>query len=71
MAQLSAFARTRVALCWSRAAYVEFCDNERLETLIRCHENAFAAFGGVPHEVLYDNMKPSECLAFAINAHVH
>ena len=45
------------ALGWSRAAYVEFCDDERIETLIRCHENAFAAFGGVPQEVLYDNMR--------------
>ena len=33
-------------LGWSRAAYVEFCDNERIETLIRCHENAFSALGG-------------------------
>jgi transposase len=44
-------------LGWSRATYVEFCDDERLETLIGCHENAFAAFGGVPREVLYDNVK--------------
>ena len=29
-------------LGWSRAAYVEFCDNERVETLIGCHENAIA-----------------------------
>ena len=44
-------------LGWSRAAYVEFCADERVETLIRCHEHAFAAFGGVPREVLLDNMK--------------
>lgn len=44
-------------LGWSRAAYVEFCDDERVETLIAAHEHAFAAFGGVPAEVLYDNMK--------------
>lgn len=44
-------------LGWSRVAYVEFCDDERVETLIRCHENAFLAFGGVPREVLYDNMR--------------
>ena len=37
-------------------AYVEFCD-ERVEPLIGCHERAFAAFGGVPSDVLYDNMK--------------
>jgi transposase len=44
-------------LGWSRASYVEFCDDERVETLIRCHENAFWSFGGVPREVLFDNMK--------------
>ena len=44
-------------LGWSRMAYVEFCDDERVETLIAAHENAFLVFGGVPMEVLYDNMK--------------
>ena len=44
-------------LGWSRMAYVEFCDDEQVETLIACHERAFLAFGGVPKEVLYDNMK--------------
>jgi transposase len=44
-------------LGWSRAAYVEFCDDERVETLIRAHENALLAFGGAPVEVLYDNMR--------------
>ena len=27
-------------LGWSRQAYVEFCDDERVETLIGCHESA-------------------------------
>jgi transposase len=44
-------------LGWSRATYVEFCADERVETLIGCHERALLAFGGVPKEVLYDNMK--------------
>ena len=44
-------------LGWSRVAYVEFCDDEKVESLIRCHENALLAFGGVPIEVLYDNMR--------------
>lgn len=44
-------------LGWSRAAYVEFCDDEKIETLIRAHENALLAFGGVPAEILYDNMR--------------
>ena len=44
-------------LGWSRAAYVEFVTDERLETLLSCHEHAFYFFGGVPREVLYDNMR--------------
>lgn len=51
--RLSAFIAT---LGWSRATYVEFVDDERLETLLGCHERAFYYFGGVPREVLYDNM---------------
>ena len=52
--KLSLFIAT---LGWSRQAYVEFCDDQRVETLIGCHETAFLTFGGVPVEVLYDNMK--------------
>jgi len=52
--KLSLFIAT---LGWSRSAYVEFCDDERVETLIGCHETAFLTFAGVPLEVLYDNMK--------------
>ncbi len=44
-------------LGWSRIAYVAFYDDARVETMIACHERAFLAFGGVPVEVLYDNMK--------------
>jgi transposase len=44
-------------LGWSRASYVEFVIDERLETLLDCHERAFYYFGGVPREVLYDNMR--------------
>ena len=44
-------------LGWSRAAYIEFCADEQLTTLVACHERAFRFFGGVPKEVLYDNMK--------------
>jgi transposase len=51
---LSAFVAT---LGYSRLSYVEFVDNERLPTLLACHLCAFMAFGGVPHKVLYDNMK--------------
>jgi transposase len=43
--RLAAFIAT---LGWSRASYVEFVTDERLETLLGCHERAFYFFGGVP-----------------------
>ncbi|EGC4270889.1 IS21 family transposase [Salmonella enterica] len=44
-------------LGYSRMLYIEFTDNMRYDTLESCHRNAFSFFGGVPREVLYDNMK--------------
>lgn len=52
--RLSVFVAT---LGYSRATYVEFVTDERVETLMACHEHAFLALGGVPREVLYDNVK--------------
>jgi transposase len=52
--KLAAFVAT---LGHSRAAYVEYVGDERIETLIACHIGAFEFFGGVPREVLYDNVK--------------
>ncbi len=42
---------------YSRAIYVEFVENEKLQTLIECHERAFNYFGGVPKTIVYDNMR--------------
>jgi transposase len=44
-------------LGYSRASYVEFVTDMKVDTLIGCHEGAFQAFGGVVKRVLYDNMK--------------
>jgi transposase len=44
-------------LGYSRASYVEFVSDMRLETLLTCHANCFVWFGGVPRRTLYDNMK--------------
>lgn len=52
--RLSAFVAT---LGYSRAAYVEFVADERLQTLLECQRRAFEYFGGVPARLLYDNMK--------------
>lgn len=46
-----------MVLGFSRALYIEFTRSMRLETLIRCHQNAFAYFGGWTARILYDNMR--------------
>lgn len=45
------------ALGFSRWLYVEYVDSTRSAVLIDCHRRMFGAFGGVPREILYDNMK--------------
>jgi transposase len=44
-------------LGYSRVSHVEFVSDMKVGTLIECHQNAFADFGGVPKRILYDNMK--------------
>ena len=44
-------------LGYSRASYVEFVTDMKVQTLIDCHQGAFQAFGGIAKRVLYDNMK--------------
>lgn len=44
-------------LGYSRISYVRFVDNQRIDTVISCHEDAFDYFGGVVRTGLYDNMK--------------
>ena len=52
--RLSAFV---AVLGYSRMSFVRFVQDEQFKTLIDCHEAAFDYFGGVPRQVLYDNMK--------------
>ena len=52
--RLSAFVGT---LGFSRLSFVWFTEDERLPPLIEAHERFFDAIGGVPHHLLYDNMK--------------
>lgn len=44
-------------LGFSRLAYVEFVEDTQVDQLLKCHENAFEYFGGICHNLLYDNMK--------------
>lgn len=45
-----------MVLAYSRMIYVEFTRSEKFEEFIRCHENAFKFYGGVPRECWYDNL---------------
>lgn len=51
---LSAFA---MVLSYSRALYVDFSLDQRLETFLLMHRRALEFFGGVPKKILYDNLK--------------
>lgn len=46
-----------MVLGYSRYLYVEFTRSMDVATLIRCHQNAFAFFGGWTRRILYDNMR--------------
>ena len=51
---LSAFA---MVLSYSRALYIDFSLDQRLETFLLMHRRALEFFGGVPKKILYDNLK--------------
>nr|WP_134687432.1 IS21 family transposase [Brevibacillus migulae] len=44
-------------LGYSRMMYVEFIEDEKLETIMGCHVRAMDYFGGITETCLYDNMK--------------
>lgn len=46
-----------MVLPWSRFAYARFTLDERMDSFLRGHVEAFDAFGGAPRRVLYDNLK--------------
>ncbi|MEW6569348.1 MAG: IS21 family transposase [Chloroflexota bacterium] len=46
-----------MTLSWSRHQYVEFVFDQKVETWLRCHRNAWEFFGGVPKRVVLDNLK--------------
>ena len=46
-----------MVLCYSRRMYLEFTVSQKMEFFLACHENAFAAFGGVPSRIMVDNLK--------------
>lgn len=52
--RLYAFVMT---LSWSRCMYLEFTTSMDTGWFLRCHQHAFEYFGGIPRQVLHDNLK--------------
>ena len=46
-----------MVLCYSRRMYLEFTVSQKMEFFLQCHENAFAAYGGVPRRIIVDNLR--------------
>ena len=46
-----------MTLGFSRVQYIEFTLDMKMPTLMRCLLKAFRYFGGIPRELLFDNMK--------------
>ncbi len=46
-----------MVLGYSRHMYVELIDKCTMTNFLACHQHAFGFFGGIPAEILYDNMK--------------
>jgi len=47
----------KMTLSCSKHSYEELVLRQDIETFIRCHEHAFAAWGGVPEIITLDNLK--------------
>jgi transposase len=61
----------RMTLCHSRHGYEEAVWDQRLETFLRLHENAFRDFGGVPKVIRHDNLKAAVVRACFFDPDIH
>jgi len=52
--KLSCFVAT---LSYSRAIYLEFFFDQKIDSFLRGHVNAFEAWNGTPRSILYDNLR--------------
>lgn len=46
-----------MVLCYSRMLFLRFTLGQGMEHFLKCHEEAFHCFGGVPHRIMVDNLK--------------
>ncbi len=65
--RLYAFVMT---LGYSRMLYVEFTTSTEVTTWLRCHQHAFEYFGGIPREILHDNLKTA-VLSRGVGGKIH
>jgi len=56
--------------CYSRHMYVEFVEDQKVATFIRCHVNAFNFFGEVPGTIVPDNLKSAVIKASFTDSHM-
>jgi len=61
----------RVVLSFSRKAYSEVVYHQTTENFLRCLENAFWTFGGVPQTIVIDNLKAAVARADWYDPDVH
>ncbi len=61
----------RVVLSYSRKAYSEVVYHQTTEEFLRCLENAFWSFGGVPQTIIIDNLKAAVAQADWYDPDVH
>ena len=60
-----------ITLSYSRALYLEFFFDQKLESFLRGHVNAFADWQGVPRVLLYDNLKSAVLERYGDKVHFH
>jgi transposase len=46
-----------MVLSWSRAIFLDFSLDQKMDTFLRMHRRALEFFGGTPKSILYDNLK--------------
>lgn len=61
----------RIVLSFSRRAYSEVVYHQTTENFLRCLENAFWYFGGVPQTIVIDNLKAAVARADWYDPDVH
>jgi transposase len=60
-----------ITLSYSRALYLEFFFDQKLESFLTAHVNAFENWNGLPRTLLYDNLKSVVLERRGDNIHFH